>query len=332
MSEEERLKCTHCPRGCRLKPGQRGFCFARQNQNGKIADSLYGYAAGIAIDPVEKKPLYHFLPGAEVLSFGTLGCNMGCLFCQNYHLSKNRNLSQAGYRLEPRRAAELALRKDCQGLAFTYNEPLIWSDYAIDCAKEAHKLGLKTVAVSAGYVNPEGRHEFFAHMDGANIDLKAFSPVFYKKYCQADINVILETLKYIKKETACWLEITTLLIPGLNDSQQEISALAEWIASELGEEVPLHFSAFHPAYKLTDLPPTPADTVIGAALTARKSGLKYVYTGNIHDPARQSTYCPECGAVLIERSRYRAVLADLNLRKRSCRKCGCGIAGVFSQV
>ncbi|MBQ7501363.1 AmmeMemoRadiSam system radical SAM enzyme [bacterium] len=329
MPEEVRLKCAHCPRGCRLKPGQRGFCFARQNLGGKIVDSLYGHAAGIAIDPVEKKPLYHFLPGSEVLSFGTLGCNMGCLFCQNFHLSKNRDLSQAGYRLAPRQAAELALRKDCQGIAFTYNEPLIWSDYAINCAKEAHKLGLKSVAVSAGYVNPEGRREFFAHMDGANIDLKAFSPAFYKKYCQADINVVLETLKYIKKETACWLEITTLLIPGLNDSQQEISALAEWIASELGEQVPLHLSAFHPAYKLTDLPHTPPDTVISAARTARKSGLKYVYTGNIYDPDNRSTHCADCGAVLIERGRWKGVLKGLDAEKRICKKCGSPLPGVF---
>lgn len=329
MSDAERLQCSHCPRGCRLKPEQRGFCFARQNINGKIVDSLYGYAAGLAIDPVEKKPLYHFQPGAEVLSFGTLGCNMGCLFCQNYHLSKNRDLSKAGYRLPPRQAAELALQKGCQGLAFTYNDPVIWSDYAADCAEEAHKLGLKSVAVSAGYINPEGRRELFSHMDGANVDLKSFSPAFYRKYCQADINVVLETLKYIKKETACWLEITNLLIPGLNDSPQETAALAQWIASELGPEVPLHFSAFHPAYKLTGLPPTPAETVIAAAGIARKAGMKYVYTGNIYDPENQNTVCTGCGAVLIERGRRRGVLKGLDAEKHICKKCGSPLPGVF---
>ncbi len=323
------LECSLCPRRCRLRPGQRGFCFIRQNSGDEIVNTSFGLTTGVAVDPIEKKPLYHFYPKSHALSFGTLGCNMGCLFCQNSHISKNREAGVLGASLPPQKVGALATYYNCKCVAFTYNDPIIWSDYAVKSAEICHESGLKTIAVTAGYILPEPRKEFFAHMDAANIDLKAFSSHFYQKYCQADINHILDTILYVKNNTNCWLELTTLLIPGLNDSDQELIALTQWIHKELGADVPLHFSAFHPAYRLKDLPSTPPQTLFKARAIAIAQGLHHVYTGNIAHPESQSTYCPKCGTVLIERSWNKTDLKELDTATGTCRKCTCKLAGLF---
>lgn len=325
----DKLTCTLCPRQCTLAPGQRGFCFIRAREGEKIVNTSYGIASGVAIDPIEKKPLYHFLPGSPILSLGTLGCNMGCLFCQNSHLSKNRAPQELGVPLPPRQVVALAQRYACPSIAYTYNDPVIWADYALDCAHLAREAGIYSVAVSAGFINPQPRAQLFEAMRGANIDLKSFNPAFYKRYCQADLEVVLETLRYIRRQTSCWLEVTTLIIPTLNDSPEEIKALTRWIRDELGAHTPLHLSAFHPAYKLKDLPPTPAQTLISARQLALEEGLHYVYTGNIHDPGGQTTFCAKCGQALIERSLGGISLPGLK-GEGICSQCATPLPGVWS--
>jgi len=294
-----RVQCDLCPRNCKLRTGQRGFCFVREARPEGIVLASYGRASGFCIDPMEKKPLNHFYPGSSVLSFGTAGCNLGCKFCQNWDISKATEDNRLTDEANPEAVARAAVSAGCRGIAFTYNDPVIFAEYAIDCAIAAHELGLKTVAVSAGYMNAAARADFYRHMDAANIDLKGFSEHFYHSLCFARLGPVLETLAWLHHETGVWLEVTVLLIPGQNDSEPEVDRLCAWYRENLGVDVPLHFTAFHPDFKLRDIPPTPPATLRRARAQAISAGLRYVYTGNTPDPAGQSTYCPGCGRRLI---------------------------------
>ncbi len=323
-----RVECDVCPRACKLHEGQRGLCFVRACENGAIVLTSYGRSSGFCVDPIEKKPLFHFLPGTAVLSFGTAGCNLACKFCQNWDMSKSREMDTLMDAASPRRLAEVAKQLGCRSVAYTYNDPVIFMEYAIDTAIECRKLGIKSVAVTAGYISPEPRAEFFRYMDAANVDLKAFTDDFYWKICGGHLEPVLDTLRYIRHETQTWLEITTLLIPGANDSDEEIDRLSKWIATELGPDVPLHFSAFHPDWKMLDTPPTPPATLTRARGIALRNGLRYVYTGNVHDEAGGSTYCHHCGTRLIGRDWYAITAWNLGADGR-CPSCGTACSGVF---
>jgi pyruvate formate lyase activating enzyme len=323
-----RIQCDLCPRDCRLHEGQRGQCFVRARQNDALVLTTYGRSSGFCIDPIEKKPLNHFYPGSSVLSFGTAGCNLACKFCQNWDISKSRDMDRLMDKASPAAIAEAALGSGCRSVAFTYNDPVIFAEYALDTADACHALGIKTVAVTAGYIHDEPRREFFARMDAANVDLKAFTEEFYFKLTGAHLAPVLETLSYLVHETSCWTEITTLLIPGRNDSDAELGALAAWVARELGSEVPLHFSAFHPDYKLQDIAATPASTLARARRIAQAAGLQHVYTGNIHDPEGGTTYCPACDAPLIVRDWHRITAYGLT-EAGACPYCGQRLAGHF---
>jgi len=323
-----RVQCDLCPRRCRLHEGQRGFCFVRMNQGGQIVLTTYGRSSGFCIDPIEKKPLNHFLPGTAVLSFGTAGCNLGCRFCQNWDISKSREMDTLADEASPETIARVAEALGCRSVAFTYNDPVIFHEYAIDVAQACHARGIRTVAVTAGYVCPEPRAEFYTHMDAANVDLKAFSETFYRKICAGELSPVLDTLRYLYHETTTWLEITTLLIPGENDSDAELEALTAWIVMNLGPDVPLHFTAFHPDWKMRDRPPTPPATLRRARAIALKNGLRYVYTGNILDSEGQSTYCHACGRLLIGRIGYQITAWHLD-EQGCCPDCRTPCAGVF---
>jgi pyruvate formate lyase activating enzyme len=326
--EDGRIQCDICPRLCRLNDGQRGLCFVRARLGEAMVLTTYGRSSGFCIDPIEKKPLNHFLPGTPVLSFGTAGCNLTCRFCQNWDISKAREIDRLNDHASPQDIAGTARRLGCRSVAFTYNDPVVFLEYAVDTARACHALGIRTVAVTAGYVMPEARREFFAHMDAANVDLKAFSEDFYHQLCGGHLAAVLDTLVWLKRETGVWVEITTLLIPGRNDGDGELDALTRWVAAELGPDVPLHFSAFHPAWKMPDLPPTPAATLTRARAIALKNGLRYVYTGNVHDEAGGSTACPGCGTRLIGRDWYRITAWRL-APDGTCPDCGTRIAGSF---
>ena len=327
QGDSYRLRCELCPRACELKPGQRGFCYVRlATEDGLVLDT-YGRSSGFAVDPIEKKPLYHFLPGSSVLSFGTAGCNLGCRFCQNWDLSRARSADRAQAHASPAQIVALAQRQGCASVAFTYNEPIIFAEYAIDTALACHEAGVRTVAVSAGYIESEPREAFFGVMDAANIDLKSFSDDFYQRLCGARLEPVLDTLRYLARETELLLEITTLLIPDENDGDAELHQLCAFVADELGVEVPLHFSAFHPAHKLTDKPRTPHDTQKRARRISQEHGLKHVYLGNVYDPEASSTYCAGCGERLIERAGYK--LGARSMRVAECVHCGRALHGVF---
>jgi len=328
QTEDGHIQCDLCPRVCRLREGQRGFCFVRRAQEGGIVLTSYGRASGFCIDPIEKKPLNHFYPGTSVLSFGTAGCNLGCRFCQNWDISKAREMDRLGEWASPEVLAETARDEGCRSIAFTYNDPVVFAEYAIDCAMAAHAVGLKTVAVSAGYITPEARPTFFAHIDAANIDLKGFTEEFYHKLCFGSLAPVLDTLRWLHHETDVWLEVTTLLIPGYNDSVDEINELCDWFVENLGPEVPLHFTAFHPDYKLLDVPATPASRLARARRQALVAGIRHVYVGNVADMAGQSTYCSTCGIRLIERTGYQLGRWNLD-REGRCIYCGTPLAGHF---
>jgi len=326
--EDGRVQCDLCPRDCKLHEGQRGACFVRKMEGGRMVLTTYGRSSGFCIDPIEKKPLNHFLPGTSVFSFGTAGCNLACKFCQNWDISKSKDMDRLMDQADPAEIARTAARMGCRSVAYTYNDPTIFAEYAIDTALACREAGLKNVAVTAGYISPEPRKEFYAVMDAANVDLKGFTDDFYVKYCGAHLQTVLDTLVYLKRETEVWLEITTLLIPTLNDSDAEVRALAEWVLKELGPDVPLHFSAFHPDYKLRELPPTPAATLSRARRLAMAAGLHYVYTGNVHDPEGGTTFCPSCGKALIVRDWYE--IPEYRLTDQgTCPDCGAAIAGRF---
>jgi pyruvate formate lyase activating enzyme len=327
-ASDGRVVCDLCPRECRLHEGQRGFCFVRKNEGGRMLLTSYGRASGFCLDPIEKKPLNHFHPGSSVLSFGTAGCNLGCKFCQNWDISKAKRDDRLTDLASPASIAEAAAAAGARSVAFTYNDPVIFAEYAIDTAKACRERGIAAVAVTAGYIGAEARAEFYGACDAVNVDLKAFSERFYHKLCFARLAPVLETLRWLRHESDVWFEVTTLLIPGENDSKDEIDRLSEWFARELGPDVPLHFSAFHPDFKLTDRPPTPPDTLHRAREQARAHGLRFVYTGNVHDPAGQSTCCPGCGNVVIARDWYRLGPYGLDDRGR-CRGCGTQMPGRF---
>jgi len=328
LPDGERIVCQLCPRNCHLSDGQRGFCFVRQNVGGELILTTYGRSSGFCIDPIEKKPLNHFYPGTSVLSFGTAGCNLGCQFCQNWDISRSRDFDRLNEKASPEAIARTAKKLGCKSVAFTYNDPVIFAEYAIDVATACHSLDIKTVAVTAGYITDIARREFFGAMDAANVDLKAFTDNFYQRLCQATLQPVLDTLVFIKRHTNVLLEITTLLIPGENDSESELNDLTGWIVKELGPDVPLHFSAFHPDYHLLDYPPTPAETLERARAIAVKNGLRYIYTGNVHDPDGASTYCSQCKQRLIGRDWYE--LFEYHLQnKNHCEFCGTVCAGHF---
>lgn len=322
--------CDLCPRACRLKPDQRGFCFVRQNVNGAMVLTTYGRSSGFCVDPIEKKPFNHFHPGTSVLSFGTAGCNMGCQFCQNWEISKSREMDSLQRIAEPQEIAKSAVELGCRSVAFTYNDPVVFLEYMIDTAKYCREAGLKTVGVTAGYIAESAYADFFGCLDAVNIDIKGFTERFYQDQCAAQLQPVLDAILYAKRQTDVWIELTTLLIPGLNDSENEIMNLTEWIATELGVDIPLHFTAYTPSYRCTQ-PPTPSETLIRAREIALSKGLRYVYTGNIHDPDTQSTYCPNCGQLLIGRDWHTVTEYDL-VRINHCVVCNTRIAGRFSRT
>ncbi len=324
--QDGRIHCTLCPRDCRLRDGQAGFCFVRQNTGGKMVSLAYGRSTGFASDPIEKKPLAHFYPGTSVLSFGTAGCNLGCRFCQNWDISKARLVEKRSQEYAPQDVVDLAIELGCPSVAFTYNDPVIWAEYAIDVAKEARARGLKTVFVTAGFVCERAREDIFAHMDATNVDLKAFTESFYHRITLSHLAPVLETLAWLAK-TNVWTEVTNLMIPGFNDDPAETRALAEWMLEHMGADVPLHFTAFHPDFKMLEVAPTPPATLSRARAIAREVGLHHVYTGNVHDREGQTTSCASCGETLIERD-WQAV-RSYRLRGDGCPGCGARLAGRF---
>jgi len=327
--DDGRIQCDLCPRDCRLHEGQRGMCFVRERSGDAMVLATYGRSSGFCIDPIEKKPLNHFYPGSSVLSFGTAGCNLACKFCQNWDISKSREMDRLLDRAAPERIARTAAAHGCRSIAFTYNDPVIFAEYALDCAAAAHAADLQTVAVTAGYIHAEPRREFYAAMDAANVDLKGFTEDFYFKQTGAHLRPVLDTLEYIRHETSCWLEITTLLIPGHNDSDTELDAMTRWIEQHLGRDVPLHFTAFHPDYKMTDIAATPPETLARARRIGLANGLRYVYTGNVHDTAGGTTFCAGCGARLIVRDWYRILEFAID-EHGGCRECGATLPGRFA--
>jgi pyruvate formate lyase activating enzyme len=328
--EDGRIQCDLCPRDCKLHEGQRGACFVRMRSGDQMILTTYGRSSGFCIDPIEKKPLNHFYPGSSVLSFGTAGCNLACKFCQNWDISKSKDMDRLMDQASPEAIASAAEESDCRSVAFTYNDPVIFAEYAMDVADACHARGIQTVAVTAGYMHDQARRDFYAKMDAANVDLKAFTDDFYFKLTGSHLQPVLDTLVYLRHETKVWFEITTLLIPGHNDSDTEISAMCRWIMQELGPDVPLHFSAFHPDHKMPDIAPTPPATLIHARNIAIKAGLNHVYTGNVRHREGDTTYCPHCHAMLIERDWYQ--IRQYRLRPDGhCPDCGTVLAGRFAE-
>jgi pyruvate formate lyase activating enzyme len=327
--EDGRIQCDLCPRACKLKEGQQGLCFVRANQQQQIVLTTYGRSSGFCIDPIEKKPLNHFLPGTPILSFGTAGCNLACKFCQNWDVSKSRQMDRLADQAAPDTLARAAQKLGCRSVAYTYNDPVIFHEYAIDVAKECRKQDIKSVAVTAGYICDEPRAEFFSYMDAANMDLKAFTDRFYYKLTGGHLQPVLDTLRYLKHETNVWFEITTLLIPDENDSETELEEMTQWVVENLGPDVPMHFTGFHPDWKMLDKLPTSAHTLSKARQIALKNGVRYAYTGNVHDKQGGSTYCHNCGNLLIGRDWY--ILSDWNLTADgNCNRCDTACAGVFA--
>jgi pyruvate formate lyase activating enzyme len=323
-----RIQCDLCPRHCRLHEGQPGLCFVRARRDDRMVLTTYGRSSGFCVDPIEKKPLHHFLPGTPVLSFGTAGCNLACKFCQNWSISKSRETDTLADEASPEAIARAARDLGCRSVAFTYNDPVIFHEYAVDVAQACRALGIRTVAVTAGYICAEPRADFFRHMDAANVDLKGFTGRFYRDVCKGDLAPVLETLAYLKRETDVWFELTTLLVPGENDSEAELDEMTRWVVDTLGPDVPMHFTAFHPDWKMLDRPPTPPATLARARQIALANGVRYAYTGNVHDREGGSTYCHACGAPLVGRDWYALSAWGLTDDGR-CASCGTTCAGVF---
>ncbi len=326
--EDGRVQCDVCPRFCRLHEGQRGFCFVRACEDGAVVLTTYGRSSGFCVDPIEKKPLNHFLPGTSVLSFGTAGCNLGCKFCQNWEISKSREVDTLADEASPGAIAAAAVDLGCRSVAFTYNDPVVFLEYAVDTARACRERGVRTVAVTAGEICPEPRAELYRWLDAANVDLKGFTEEFYRDVCMGRLAPVLDTLRYVARETDVWLEITNLLVPGLNDSPEETDAMTKWIVAELGPDVPVHFTAFHPDWRMRDVPPTPASTLRRARRIALGNGVRHAYTGNVRDPEGSVTRCAGCGAALIERDGYDVSAWRLGEEGR-CRACGTVLPGVF---
>ncbi len=327
--DERTIQCDLCPRFCHIHPGQHGLCFVRQNIDQQLALNSYGRSSGFVIDPIEKKPLNHFYPGTPILSFGTAGCNLACKFCQNWDISKSRELHTLSSHASPQAIAQAAGAHGCNSVAYTYNDPVVFHEYAIDTAQACRELGIHSVAVTAGYVCDAPREEFYRHMDAANVDLKAFSESFYRNVAGGHLQPVLETLLYLKHQTSVWLEITTLLIPGENDSTAELQALTQWVVDNLGCDVPIHFTAFHPDWKMTNKPPTPAGILLNARKIALANGVRYAYVGNVHNKQASSSYCHACGQLLIGRDWHQ--LSEWRLDANGCcQNCGAAFAGRFN--
>ncbi len=326
-AEKGKILCTLCPRYCKIGEGQPGFCYIRQNHGGKLYTTGYGKPTGFAIDPIEKKPLNHFLPGSSILSFGTAGCNLGCRFCQNWSISKAKLDELNSLYASPEDVVKLAKSYNVPSIAFTYNDPTIFGEYVIDISKLAHEEGIKTVMVTAGYIDKEARKDIYKYIDAANVDLKGFTERFYFKLTFSHLKDILDTLSWLKKETDVWFEITTLLIPGENDSPDEIKEECEWVLKNLDDSVPLHFTAFHPDFKMTDRERTPERTLTAARKIALKEGIKYCYVGNVYNREGQTTYCPECKTPLIKRD-WHSVISN-KIEDGKCYNCGTAIEGIF---
>jgi pyruvate formate lyase activating enzyme len=326
--DDGRVQCDVCPRACKLRDGQRGVCFVRAREGDGVVLTTYGRSSGFCVDPIEKKPLNHFLPGSSVLSFGTAGCNLACRFCQNWDISKSKEIDTLADSAAPSTITEAAAELGCRSVAFTYNDPTIFFEYAIDVADACRAAGIAAVAVTAGYICPEPRRELYAHIDAANVDLKGFTEDFYHHVCGAHLRDVLDTLVYLVHETDVWVELTTLLIPGKNDSDEELDAMTRWVVAELGADVPMHFTAFHPDFKMLDVPPTPPATLTRAREIARANGAQYAYTGNVHDVDGGSTACASCGTILIERDWYQLGAYRLT-DDGHCRACGAALPGRF---
>ena len=327
--DDGRVQCDLCPRYCRMREGQRGMCFVRMCRGSEVVLTTYGRSSGFCVDPIEKKPLNHFLPGTPVLSFGTAGCNLACSFCQNWDISKSREIDTLADSASPEALAETAVHLGCNSVAFTYNDPVIFHEYAIDVAQACRARGVRTVAVTAGYVCPEPRREFYEHMDAANVDLKGFTEEFYHRLAKGHLQPVLDTLLYLKRETSVWFELTTLVIPGWNDSEAEINHMTQWVVEQLGPDVPMHFTAFHPDWRMLDVPPTPPRTLTRARAIAVRNGVRYAYTGNVHDWEGGTTFCHGCGRAVIARDWY--LLRGWGLTDDGhCADCGTPCAGVFA--
>lgn len=322
-----KIRCTLCPRYCRMGDGQAGFCYVRHNSGGTLYAASYGRSTGFAIDPIEKKPLSHFLPGTAIMSFGTAGCNLGCRFCQNWHISKAKLVEKQSVAASPEQVVALALQHGCPSIAMTYNDPTIFGEYVIDITRIARGVGVKSVLVTAGYITPEARRDIYRWVDAANVDLKAFSETFYHKVTFAHLDPVLDTLRWLKHETDIWFELTNLLIPGENDSWDETRRMCDWILNNLGPDVPIHFTAFHPDFKMQDKPRTPHETLQRARRIAQNMGLHYVYVGNVHDSEGQTTYCPNCQTPVIQRDWHRVL--HNRIAAGHCPDCQTPIAGVF---
>ncbi len=328
QQSDGKIQCDLCPRECKLKDGQRGLCFVRQNIGNRLVLTTYGRSSGFCIDPIEKKPLNHYFPGTPVLSFGTAGCNLTCKFCQNWDISRSKEFDRLSGEASADKIAAAAFRYNCTSVALTYNEPVIFLEYGRDVADACHRMGIQVVAVTNGYIHNEARQAFFSYVDAANVDLKAFSESFYSSLTGGNLQTVLDTLVYIRKKTDIWLEITTLIIPGENDSDGEIKRMANWVFNELGPETPIHFSAFHPDYKMREKPSTPLSSLVNARDIAREAGIQHVYTGNVTYAPGDTTYCHQCGSVLIEREWYEISRYLLN-EAGCCKNCGTRLAGRF---
>jgi len=327
-TEGGKILCTLCPRFCKIGEGQPGFCYIRQNIDGKLYSIGYGRPTGFGIDPIEKKPLNHFLPGSSILSFGTAGCNLGCKFCQNWSMSKAKLDDSNSLDVSPEGVVELAKSYGTPSIAFTYNDPTIFGEYVIDISKIAREEGIRSVMVTAGYIDKEARKEVYKYIDAANVDLKGFTERFYHKLTFSHLDDVLDTLIWLKNETEVWFEITTLLIPDENDSSEEIRKECDWILKNLGDKVPLHFTAFHPDFKMMDKEKTPEKTLTTARKIAIDMGIKYCYVGNVHNKEGQTTYCPNCNEKLITRD-WHSVISN-KLVNGCCKSCGKTIEGVFN--
>ena len=325
--DDGRVQCDVCPRACKLRDGQLGVCFVRGHEADGVVLRTYGRSSGFCVDPIEKKPLNHFLPGSATFSFGTAGCNLACRFCQNWDISKSKEVDTLADAASPEAIAAAALAQGCRSVAFTYNDPTIFLEYAIDVADACREVGVAAVAVTAGYINAQPRADFYAHLDAANVDLKGFTEDFYRHTCAAELGAVLETLEYLH-ETDVWFELTTLLIPGMNDSDAELDAMTSWVVEHLGPDVPMHFTAFHPDYRMLDRGPTPPSTLHRARAIAQANGVRHAYTGNVRDPEGSTTSCAGCGAAVIRRDGY-AVTAYRLDDTGHCLACGTALAGVF---
>jgi pyruvate formate lyase activating enzyme len=327
--DDGRVQCDVCPRACKLRDGQRGVCFVRAREGDGVVLTTYGRSSGFCVDPIEKKPLNHFLPGTSVLSFGTAGCNLACRFCQNWDISKSKETDTLADAASPEAIAQRAQELGCSSVAFTYNDPVIFLEYAVDVADACRELGIHPVAVTAGYVCPEPRAELYAHMDAANIDLKGFTEDFYRHVAGGHLGAVLDTLEYVVNETDTWVELTTLLIPGHNDGDDELDRMTAWVVEHLGPDVPMHFTAFHPDFRMLDVAHTPPETLTRARRIARANGVRYAYTGNVHDVDGGSTFCTGCGTRVIERDWYR--LGEWRLTDDGrCTSCGTQLPGRFA--